>query len=79
MTPTIEYASMRTASATRERQRNAKETVAAMKRDESEQQLTISMLGTTAMLFEAPGALDLPAQRRIWSLAREVETWPGIR
>ncbi|MGV2290769.1 5-oxoprolinase subunit PxpB [Trinickia sp. YCB016] len=50
-----------------------------MNHDEVEQQLCISMLGTTAMLFEAPGALDLPAQRRIWSLAREVAAWPGVR
>ncbi|WP_233851967.1 5-oxoprolinase subunit PxpB [Paraburkholderia sp. HD33-4] len=50
-----------------------------MKRDEPVQQLTISMLGTTAMLFEAPGALDLSAQRRIWSLARECATWPDVR
>lgn len=39
----------------------------------------VSLLGTTAILFEAPGALDLHTQRRIWSLAREAETWPGIR
>ncbi|AOO82680.1 5-oxoprolinase subunit PxpB [Bosea vaviloviae] len=39
----------------------------------------ISLLGTGALLFEAPGETDLPTQRRIWSLAREVETWPEIR
>ncbi len=39
----------------------------------------ISLLGTTAMLFEAPGAFDLPNQRRVWALARKVEAWPGIR
>ncbi|WP_236001970.1 5-oxoprolinase subunit PxpB [Paraburkholderia elongata] len=50
-----------------------------MKQDESEQPLCISMLGTTAMLFEAPGALDLRTQRRIWTLARVVESWPGVR
>lgn len=79
MTAIIESASKGGAPATDARQRDAKETVAAMNRDESEQQLTISMLGTTAMLFEAPGALDLPAQRRIWSLAREAQTWPDVR
>ncbi|WP_244201488.1 5-oxoprolinase subunit PxpB [Paraburkholderia rhynchosiae] len=50
-----------------------------MRQDESDEPLRVSMLGTTAMLFEAPGALDLPAQRRIWTLAREVATWPGVR
>ncbi|AUT64477.1 allophanate hydrolase [Paraburkholderia terrae] len=79
MTLTIEHASMSDAAAPGGRQQDARQTVAAMNRDEPEQQLMISMLGTTAMLFEAPGALDLPAQRRIWSLAREVETWPGVR
>lgn len=39
----------------------------------------ISLLGTTAMLFEAPGEMDLPTQRRIWALAREAETWPEVR
>jgi KipI family sensor histidine kinase inhibitor len=39
----------------------------------------VSPLGTTALLFEAPGGTSLCAQRRIWSLAREVETWPEIR
>ena len=38
----------------------------------------ISLLGTTALLFEAPGAMDLPTQRRIWALAREAETWPEV-
>jgi 5-oxoprolinase (ATP-hydrolysing) subunit B len=39
----------------------------------------VSPLGTSALLFEAPGETDLCTQRRIWSLAREVETWPEIR
>jgi hypothetical protein len=30
----------------------------------------ISLLGTTALLFEAPGTFDLPHQRRIWALAK---------
>jgi KipI family sensor histidine kinase inhibitor len=38
----------------------------------------LSLLGTSALLFEAPGETDLPTQRRIWSLAREAETWPEI-
>lgn len=42
-------------------------------------QAHVSLLGTTAILFEAPGAFDLPTQRRIWSLARTAEAWPGIK
>jgi KipI family sensor histidine kinase inhibitor len=40
---------------------------------------TISKLGTTALLFEAPGPAVLASQQRIWALARQVETWPEIR
>ncbi len=85
MTPTIEHASIVDAAATAAtaaaggRQRDAQDIEAATDRGQSEQPLTISMLGTTAMLFEAPGTLDLSSQRRIWSLAREVETWQGVR
>ena len=39
----------------------------------------VSFLGTSALLFEAPGETELSTQRRIWSLAREVETWPEVR
>lgn len=39
----------------------------------------ISLLGTTAILFEAPGRFELPTQQRIWELARDASTWPGIR
>ena len=39
----------------------------------------ISVLGTSALLFEAPGEMDLPTQQRIWALAREAETWPELR
>jgi len=39
----------------------------------------ISLLGTTALLFEAPGETDLPTQQRIWALALEAETWPEVR
>ena len=38
----------------------------------------ISLLGSTALLFEAPGALDLDQQRRIWALARQAQDWPGV-
>lgn len=40
---------------------------------------SISLLGTTAMLFEAPGEMDLVSQQRIWALAREVQDWPEVR
>ena len=39
----------------------------------------ISLLGTTALLFEAPGALDLPTQQRIWALAREAQGWAEVQ
>ena len=38
----------------------------------------VSLLGDTALLLEAPGATSLEAQRRIWALAREAQTWPEI-
>ena len=41
---------------------------------------TLSVLGTSALLFEAPGnAMTLPDQQRIWALAREAACWPGVR
>lgn len=39
----------------------------------------ISPLGTTGVLFEAPGDMDLVVQRKIWSLARQAEAWPWVR
>ena len=79
MTLTVEPASIAHADAARPPRRNAPRTAVAMNHDESDEPLRVSMLGTTALLFEAPGALDLHVQRRIWTLAREVETWPGVR
>ena len=38
----------------------------------------ISLLGTTALLLEAPGSLDLPPQQRIWALARLAQDWGGV-
>jgi 5-oxoprolinase (ATP-hydrolysing) subunit B len=38
----------------------------------------ISLLGTTALLFEAPGEMSLPTQQRIWALAGEAATWPEV-
>ena len=39
----------------------------------------ISLLGTSAMLFEAPGATTLATQQRIWALAPVVAGWPEVR
>lgn len=39
----------------------------------------LSLLGTSGLLFEAPGDTSLPTQQRIWALAREAETWPEVR
>jgi KipI family sensor histidine kinase inhibitor len=79
MTPTIEQASITHADITGWMRPDSNRTATVMKQDDSDAKLCISMLGTTAMLFEAPGALDLHVQRRIWTLAREVEAWPGVR
>jgi KipI family sensor histidine kinase inhibitor len=45
----------------------------------SSDQPRISLLGTSALLFDAPGATELATQRRIWALAEEAEGWPEIR
>jgi len=39
----------------------------------------ISLLGTSALLFDAPGETELATQQRIWTLAAEIERWPEIR
>jgi KipI family sensor histidine kinase inhibitor len=39
----------------------------------------ISLLGTSALLFDAPGSTELYTQRRIWALAEEAGQWPEIR
>ncbi|MBW7965085.1 5-oxoprolinase subunit PxpB [Bradyrhizobium sp. BR 10261] len=38
-----------------------------------------SLLGTTALLFEAPGETTLEAQRRIWAMAHAAAGFPGVR
>lgn len=38
-----------------------------------------SLLGLTAVIFEAPGAFDLDHQRRIWAMADIAGQWPGVR
>ena len=43
-------------------------------------QPSISLLGTSALLFEAPGHdMALGTQQRIWALAREAGRWPEVR
>lgn len=43
------------------------------------QEPVFSLLGTSAILFEAPGVvMDLDTQQRIWSLAREAQQWPEV-
>lgn len=39
----------------------------------------VSLLGTSAILFEAPGRFELTTQQRIWQLAEAASGWPGIR
>jgi KipI family sensor histidine kinase inhibitor len=39
----------------------------------------LSLLGTSALLFEAPGETSLATQQRIWALAIEVAGWPEVR
>lgn len=41
--------------------------------------MTISLLGTTALLFEAPAPCDLASQQRVWALARIAAVWPEVR
>src|SRR5882724_10722573 len=38
----------------------------------------LSSIGTRALLLEAPGAFELGQQKRIWSVADEVATWPNV-
>ncbi len=40
---------------------------------------TISLLGTTAVLLDAPGPASLASQQRIWAVARVVAAWPDVR
>jgi 5-oxoprolinase (ATP-hydrolysing) subunit B len=39
---------------------------------------SVSLLGTSAMLFEAPGDMSLTTQQRIWALARAAEAWSEV-
>lgn len=38
-----------------------------------------SLLGLSALIFEAPGEFDLDHQRRIWAMADAVAAWPEVR
>lgn len=38
----------------------------------------VSLLGTTALLFDIPGVCRLAVQQRVWALGAEAETWPEI-
>jgi KipI family sensor histidine kinase inhibitor len=49
-----------------------------MKRKSAPGAPSISLLGTRAVLFEAPGALDLSVQKIIWSMAQEAQSWDGV-
>jgi len=42
------------------------------------EQPVISLLGSTALLFEAPGALALVPQQHLWNLALQAAQWPEI-
>ena len=45
----------------------------------SSDQPVFSVLGTSAVLFEVPGAtMTLATQQRIWALAREAQQWPEV-
>jgi KipI family sensor histidine kinase inhibitor len=39
----------------------------------------ISPVGSGAILFMAPGPLDLAHQRRIWAMAEAASSWPGVQ
>lgn len=39
----------------------------------------ISLLGTTGLVFEAPGAFDLGNQQRIWGMADALANWTEVR
>ncbi len=39
----------------------------------------ISLIGTLAMLVEAPGDFDLVQQGRVWALADALSSWPNVQ
>lgn len=46
---------------------------------DAQEQPKISNIGTSAILFEAPGPFELAQQKRIWALADEVAAWPDVQ
>lgn len=40
---------------------------------------TISLLGSSALLCEAPGPLSLDHQKRIWFMAKQAQAWPLVQ
>ena len=44
----------------------------------NEDDVAVSLLGTSALLFEVGREMSLPAQQRLWALAVEAETWPEV-
>jgi len=40
---------------------------------------SLTLLGTTALLFEAPGALDLAPQQRVWAMAQALQSLAEVR
>lgn len=39
----------------------------------------VSLIGCSALVFMAPGPLDLAHQRRIWAMAQQAAGWPGVQ
>ncbi|MGY4285172.1 allophanate hydrolase subunit 1 [Bradyrhizobium sp. LM2.7] len=39
----------------------------------------ISLIGTLAMLIEAPGDCDMVQQGRVWALADALSSWPNVQ
>jgi KipI family sensor histidine kinase inhibitor len=60
-------------------QATVSKTRAARKAPIEAHRASISLLGTTALLFEAPGEMALASQQRIWALAHEAQAWPEVR
>lgn len=46
---------------------------------QSDESPRVTLLGTTALLFEPPGEMDIHTQRRIWWLARQAEAWSWVK
>jgi 5-oxoprolinase (ATP-hydrolysing) subunit B len=42
-------------------------------------EVKISLIGSRAVLFQAECSFDLTQQQRVWAMAAEVASWPGLR